>query len=330
MQDDLVGFLVGALDAEEHANIERKLEQDAELQRQLQRVAKKLEPLSLASVPVEPPVGLADRTLDAIFDQSATGMVEAKNRVNSPHHFDRLQHESSAWSFSDFVVAAGICLAAACLFFPAVLNSRFHSRLAHCQNNMREIGRGLNDYSMHYGGGYLPTIPASGNLAAAGSYAVMLRDNGLIDDTRVFNCPSRGKTIVIKIPASSELNQAQGPKLIALQQQMGGDYAYTLGYLDDKGQLRGIKNQGRSRSVVLADAPFGNAARGDFGVHGAGQNVLFEDGHSAFLATRLRPGSDNDDFFVNDKGMVEAGLHESDSVLAPSATPPIVWIKAAK
>lgn len=332
MQDDLVGFLVGALDAEEHADIKRKLELDAELQKQLAEVEKKLAPLALAETPVTPPEGLTNRTLSFVFDHvnaaGVEGHVEAKNRVNSPAYYERLASESSEWSFSDFVVAAGICLAAACLFFPALINGRYQSHLTHCQNNMRQIGVALNDYSMNHGRGYLPTIPASGNMAAAGSYAVMLQDKGLIQDRQVFNCPSRGKQILVKI-SGHELNEAQGSRLITLQQQMGGDYAYTLGYLDRNGKLKGIKNQSRPRYVVLADAPLGNAARGDFSVHGRGQNVLFEDGHAAFLATRLRPGSEGDDFFVNDQGMVEAGMHENDSVLAPSATPPIVFIKAA-
>ena len=45
MRDDLIGFVLGALDADEHDTIRRKVEQDQELQRQVEGVERCLRPL---------------------------------------------------------------------------------------------------------------------------------------------------------------------------------------------------------------------------------------------------------------------------------------------
>ena len=46
MRHDLVGFVVGALEAKEHEEVRKKLEQDPELQQHLSLVERGLEPLS--------------------------------------------------------------------------------------------------------------------------------------------------------------------------------------------------------------------------------------------------------------------------------------------
>ena len=324
MHDDLVGFLTGALDASEHNEIQKRLDDSPELREQLAKIERCLSPLSWDKEDRIPPVGLAERTCTFVEDHIEENKVELASARKE--RIEALAAESSGWSFSDFVVAAGICLAAACLFFPAVLNSRYNARLAQCQNNMRQLGVAFHQYS-DSNNGYFPAVPAKGKLAFAGSYAAMLREKDLINAnmSNVFNCPSRGKTVVIRIPRVQEINKANGPQLVMLQKNMGGDYAYSLGFMED-GKLRGIKNLGRSRFVILADSPVGNLPRRNRGVHGRGQNVLFEDGHAAFLATSLRPGTKNDDFFLNDDGIVAAGCHSEDSVLAASPTPPLVFV----
>jgi hypothetical protein len=191
---------------------------------------------------------------------------------------------------------------------------------------MRNLGQSLISYSED-NGGYFPVIPDRGKLAVAGAYAVMLREKGLVDadQTSIFACPSREKrTLILRIPRPQDVNAAKGPQLIALQQTMGGDYAYPLGYLDN-GHLRGIRNQNRTRYVILADSPDGNRGK-HTGTHGNGQNVLFEHGNAGFLASRTRPDSRNDDLFVNDRGEVQAGMHSEDIVLAPSSTPPVMFV----
>ena len=55
---------------------------------------------------------------------------------------------------------------------------------------------------------------------------------------------------------------------------------------------------------------------------GHGQNVLCEGGVVKYLRTCLEEVS-GDDFFLSERGWVEAGLHPNDAVIANSAAPPI-------
>ena len=178
MHDDLVGFLTGALDASEHNEIQKRLDESADLREQLAKIERCLSPLSWDKEDRVPPVGLAAKTCKFVENHIEENKVELASARKE--RIEALAAESSGWTFSDFVVAAGICLAAACLFFPAVLNSRYNARLAHCQNNMRQLGRAFQEYS-ESNNGYFPAVPAKGKLAFAGSYAAMLRDKNLID-----------------------------------------------------------------------------------------------------------------------------------------------------
>ena len=68
MEFDLVGFVMGALESEEHAQIEQALEDDEELQQQLDLIRKALRPLESYRY-CEPPAGLADATQNYVFEQ---------------------------------------------------------------------------------------------------------------------------------------------------------------------------------------------------------------------------------------------------------------------
>jgi hypothetical protein len=332
MRDDLIGYLLGALDPDEHEQIRQKVELDAELQRKVQLVDRSLQPLAMVRDAVEPPCGLAERTCQLLALTEAGPCTEAKKQLETilPVEVSRsawgadggyAAQTARDWTMADFVVAAGICLAAACLFFPALANSRWHTQLAGCQDNMRQLGAALGDYSMT-SGGYFPVIPPRGSLSYSGVYAAKLNAKGLVPDPRVLLCPAKGSTLLVRIPPLQDIAAAQGPPLVVLHRTTGGDYAYTLGYFQ-RGHLYGIRNQGRWNYAILSDAPLENLRNASIGTHGRGQNVLFEDGHVRFLATRKRPGRRTDDLFFNDRGYIRAGLHAEDSVLAPSPISPL-------
>jgi hypothetical protein len=358
MQHDLIGFLIDALESSERESIEAQLRTDENLRQELEAARISLSRLNWDAEPFRAPAGLAERTCEfvqrvaevdvgrplsdltgvsspmglsgSIPRPSGWSKPETRDSAH-PASVDFSDAETGGWTFADFVVAAGICVAAACLFFPAILNSRYNSQLTFCQNNLRQLGKAFQTFS-DQNGGYFPTVPATGKLAFAGIYAAKLRDHGLIDESNshILTCPSRGGTVVIRIARSEDVNRSQGATLVRLQKTIGGDYAYSLGFVED-GKLRGIRrsvnrNQQRAQYAILADAPLGIANREFRGVHD-GQNVLFEDGRAAFVATRKRPGAWKDDFFVNDNGYVEAGVHSEDCVLASSPTPPLVFVR---
>jgi prepilin-type processing-associated H-X9-DG protein len=346
MRDDLIGFVLGALDSGEQESIRRRVAQDQELQRQVQLVERCLYPLAPLRADVQPPSGLAARTCACLtIDSPAPGAIGTATRdvarVATPVTLasrarsgtaawgaDRMEMygEVRQWTLADFVVAAGVCLAAACLFFPALSNSRYNTQLVNCQNNMRQLGSSLASFSEN-AGGYFPVIPARGNLSFAGAYAPMLASKGLIEDGRVFLCPSKGNTLVLKVTLE-DVTAARGPQLVRIHRIAGGDYAYVVGYVQG-GRLHGIRNRHSANAAILADAPLENLLNGAITTHARGQNVLFADGHVHFLGTRKRPGT-KDDLFYNDRGYVRAGLHANDFVLAPSPASPLPVVDSSR
>ncbi len=325
MRHDLVGFVVGALDAKEHEEVRQKVETDPELQKDLSLVERGLEPLGWDSDRLIPPSGLASRTCEYIAKMDSSGKttltcVESDGSL-SPASQIEATGGARRWTMADFVVAAGVCLAAACLFFPAIVNSRYHSQMAICQNKMKDLGIGLVSYSQADERGMFPVIPTKGKLSVAGVYAPMLVENGHITDADKFYCPAKSQTVVLRIPHSKDVLSAEGNQLVSLHRSMGGDYAYILGFLKN-GKLHGIRNRNRTHYPVLSDEPQEELTNSVISSHGRGQNVLFEDGHVAFLSTRNRPGVADDDMFRNYQGFQRAGIHSDDTVLAPSAVTP--------
>ena len=169
MRDDLLGFVLGALDASEHEQIQRRLEQDAQLQQQLETVQRGLRPLRVAREPVAPPAGLAARTCQLVGKiagppsggaPAVTPLRRSTARGLSPAR-PEWSGDARTWSVADFIVAAGVCLAAACMFFPAIVASRHHSQRTLCQRNLQQAGVALDTYSQLKG--WFPTVPAKGN-----------------------------------------------------------------------------------------------------------------------------------------------------------------------
>lgn len=358
MQDDLIGFLLGALDSSEQQELDRRLAHDADLRREVERAGRLVRPLRAAScgsgVECDPPAGLADRTCSCLWEltgpprpagsspssRCASGLsatdslagrrLEPVERAASARSAGGMRASNSLdfgggtrqWTMADFVVAAGVCVAAACLFFPALVNSRYTTQMVACQNNQRELSQGLVDYAL-MNGGRLPGPSATGNTSVAGMYSVLLQEKGLLQDTRHLVCPAKGNSaLVITLPSRQELLSAQGPKLVTYLNTMGGDYAYTIGYLK-KGRLQPVRHLGRAQMALLADAPIDNLRNVALTNHLNGQNVLFEDGHVKFLTSRIRPGSKADDLFFNDLGKEWAGQHPEDVVLGRSGVSPL-------
>jgi len=330
MQENLLGYLLGALDGEEQADIKQRLDYDPQLREQLAELEAQLIPLEQERWQHEPPAGLAASTCKAIFDSKVTTepavsarstIKEAKKRSRADRadglsHLSEWNPRKHGWDFVDAAIAAGIFAAAALLFFPAIANSRNAARMAACQNNLRLGSVGLSAFGAQ-NNGVLPYIPTSGNTGVAGFYAPQLVEGGFIDEDARFLCPAstlaaseRGS---FRVPTAKEIHAARGTELAEMQQTMGGSYMYTLGHFK-RGRHYSTTNRGRNSFPVLADArltPDGKrvAPHGEEGV-----NVAFEGGHVRFIVG-LAP---NHPFFVSDRGVIEAGSREKDAVLGHS------------
>ena len=86
--------------------------------------------------------------------------------------------------------------------------------------------------------------------------------------------------------------------------------------------LHYIEDEGQPLSPVFADTA-GDVTSGQISPNHGGSvlQVVFEDGSVKVLTTRKLPGLD-DDMFVNNHGVVAAGVNRQDSVLGRSDTTP--------
>jgi hypothetical protein len=309
MREDLIGYLLGALEPEEHAAVEARLGHDPSLKRELELLSRSLQPLACDQQHYQPPVGLAHRTCEFVAMQ-ARAMVAPSG-----------ESARGQWTFADMAIAAGIFLAATMLFFPALNQSRFAARVLGCQNNLREIGTALTTYSdLH--AGYFPNIAPEGRMSTAGIYAARLVEGGFLGGPQNVVCPASALADQqVHIPTMEELQRASRSQLVRLHQQMGGSYGYNIGYVSG-GRYYPTKNLRRVRFALMADAPVTTPPYRSLNHGDCGQNVLFEDLHVQFLTTcRARGCTDN--IFLNDKGEVAAGVHQNDAVLGASHTRPL-------
>lgn len=308
---ELLGYLLDALDGDEREALETRLASDPKLQRSAQLLRQALVPLKADADHFAPPLGLADRTLR---------YVERRRPVETNRHEPPAGR--TTWRWVDLAVAATVLFVASMLFFPSMMKSRFDQQVAYCSENLRQLGTGLWQYSENHNG-YFPYVPAQGNYAAAGIYGPMLHQAGLLPDVQSLLCPSSPQAKADQALVSlAKLDHAQGPELNQLRNQMGGSYGYALGYEKD-GRYYGNKNRSRPRFALLADSPSSqNGGRQSLNHEGRGQNVLYEDGHVQFQRTATAAGC-QDDIYHNDLGIIGAGQHINDAVVARSDARPV-------
>ena len=67
MREHLLGYLLGALEDDEHQQVRRQLERDPKLRHDLERLKTHSEPLLLERDCHEPPAGLAARTCELVL-----------------------------------------------------------------------------------------------------------------------------------------------------------------------------------------------------------------------------------------------------------------------
>ena len=327
MRDQLLGYLLDVLEPDERRQVEDKLSEDPQLQRELELLSDSLDPLRAAEQQYEPPAGLADRACQAVQHQicAAVGTDDRYPVITpTPETRDGARDGASRWRLGDVAVAAGIFLAAALLLFPAIQRSREIARRQSCQRNLQRICLAFQQYSQN-NQGYFPSITLSGNMHTAGAFAVRLFEAGYLDDRAVLICPSStlaGNPDQVYVPSRRELSRAKGTILVRLQSHMGGSYGYVFGYIKNR-RYHSPRDERRATFAVAADAPDSNVKQLRSSNHSyRGQNVLHEDGHVAFRKRCNTPEGGLDHIFYNDVWQVAAGHHANDAVIASSHASP--------
>lgn len=120
--EQLLGYLLGALDDGEQQALEARLRSDAQLRQELGRAKRSLRPLYASDdTAIDPPAGLAQRTCQLIARQRlAVSAAKAAAPQGSP--------VSPLWTrwlrWPGALAAAGLMVGAAALLFPAILIDR--------------------------------------------------------------------------------------------------------------------------------------------------------------------------------------------------------------
>src|SRR5262249_38692393 len=140
--------------------------------------------------------------------------------------------------------------------------------------------------------GEFPKVEPNGPRSFAGVFVPALTDLGLAQDVSI-DCPAQGR----RSPLPYRLDElaalaADDPKRYEeVAGQLGGQYAYCLGYREQDGRLYGLGRTSGDLLPILAD----RGGRGDNSDNhgGRGQNVLYVGGHVRWCV-RPTVGVDND------------------------------------
>jgi type II secretory pathway pseudopilin PulG len=305
MNEDIAGYLLGALDRDAAERVEQQLADSVELRRELDRIGQAMRPLG-EDGDVDPPPRLAERTIQRVL----------RCRQQEPC----AAAATSTWRLTDLAVAAGILMMISAVILPALQQSRQQSLLAACTNNLRTLGVALQSYSDDHGG-YYPFYTSNGPLAVAGMYAPLLLESGYVADSAAFVCPASGDQAT-EIPRVAQLRAAVHDIqwLSQTLRSLGGSYGSSLG-----AQVGGVYCPPRrdcNSGPILTDRPL-RPCEGDVGHsnspnHGdRGQNALYPDGGVKFLPRPCEcDGCDN--IFQSLHGLVEPGRAPRDVVIGPS------------
>lgn len=334
---DLIGYLLGALDPDEAARVAARIDRDPLLRDEADRLYASLPKTEATWGSELPPPGLAERTMAALEQFADSPAAAALSAAGAPAPVGPLAVEpvptstvssntvsasdggtsgfgSRSWGLQDWIAVTAMTALLASLAVPALINSRHQAQLTACRNNLRTVGRAIGDYAdIHRG--RMPVGEPGSPFETVGAYAPILAAESLIRDDDLI-CPSssfKNEVGTFRIPTAEQLIRMKPDALAYMQRVMGGSYGFTLGYAID-GAVQELKREGNPFRVVMADRPEG----GDLAVaHGNGMNVLFDDGHCAFLHLDS-PSLLDPQLFVNRIGAVAPGLDQDDSVIAPS------------
>lgn len=290
MTENLVGYLLNALQPDEHQAVEKYLREHPQAQEQLALLRRALVPLAV-DAEIEPPPHLSVRTLAHVaqFQCRTLPFAPAVSAAQSSGS------GRSRWRRPDvFVAAALLFIVTGATLTTMMTNVWPTSRLSNCRNNLQHIHTALVRYSNQHQGNF-PKVEESPPYHQAGMFMPVLRQSGFLDDSADLRC---------RPPDEDPI----------------GCYAYNLGYRVNK-KLHGLRIDSGDNLPIVADRPpfreGGPFIVGNSDNHqGKGQNVLRIGGPVTFHKDR-QVGNKND-IYLNRRGKVAAGIDKDDMVLGAS------------
>lgn len=352
-QEDLLGYVLGALDAQEERDLQEQMDASPEIEEQLLEIRHAMSPLeSLTFGETGSRPGLARRTCELVasLKQSKQDLFEDSDAIREMFNdapaadvsaavtpitrdsaevqpassfsrmTDRFVHPGS-WSRVDVLAGIAILAIFASILLPAISNSRFQGRIASCQHNLNQVGTAMLVYSDLHNGHFINISGVSLASTNPGLFAPVLKSNGFIEEDTLFACAGRMESEPPRIPTLQQIRSARGSQLDTLKRRMGGHFGYALGFFEDDNEYSAPRNDGSSHTVVIADMPSADLPGRSSRNHGGkGQNLFFADGHVKFVPSHT---IGDDAIYENDLGIVGPGLGEQDNVIAPCHLPAV-------
>ncbi|HLN26867.1 MAG TPA: hypothetical protein VK395_03930 [Gemmataceae bacterium] len=326
MEENLLGYLLNALDPRERRDVESYLLSHPEARQRLEMIRQAIQPLAADQDAVEPPPGLRTRAIARVADYRCRPLPRAP-QVRSARDVQR-----TWWRRADVLVAASLLLVFSPLVVPGIAYLHHRRDIASCQNNLRSFYMALMTYSDQFDGD-LPKVEKEPPRNFAGVFVPILHDGGYLRDVSV-SCPANGSNPpqCVTLATLKTLHDSQPEKFREYTSELGGCYAYPLGYWGQGGQLCGLRrapDQPHILLPIMADRPPFDSTGGDPSFYvgnsinhgGKGQNVLYLDGSCRFCTDR-HVGADANDIYLNADQRLEAGVNALDSVLAASSVHP--------
>jgi hypothetical protein len=324
MDENLVGYLLKALDADTQREVDAYLRTNPEAFKRLDLLRRALRPLAADRENPPPPAGLRIRTLARVAEYRHRELPRLL-----PLPPSRPSPARTWWRRADMLVAAALLLAFLGLLFPGLNYLRYRQNISYCQENLQSFYRSLIAYSDHHGG-ELPKVEKDPPRDVAGIFVPILYDGGFLKSNGIVRCPGNDLPPPLPVPSLQTLEQHNQFRPDQWKQEAGqlaGCYAYSLGY-QEGGRHCGLRydphQANNGQLPIMADRPPferqsyitvpGDNSRNH---GGKGQNVLYLSGRVVFVTQRT-VGVDGDDIYVNKYNRIEAGVGRSDAVLGAS------------
>jgi hypothetical protein len=291
--EHLLDYALNQLEDPDREAAERELADDPALSSIADRLGLAIHRLADDGASINPPVGLASRTVAFVADRTARRAILDFVPARVP------------FRWADVAVAAGVLLAGVLTLIPAVNASRNQAAQAGCGFNLQQLGLCLANYATSHD--HYPDVCTKGAGTHVGAYAIALKDEDFLRDPRTLHCPCSGECPPMDGPGRPDPNHI--------------DYAYNVGNRQHgESEAEPIRLGTATTIPLLADQPpHENRAilPGNSPNHGfRGQNVLFSDLHVEWFPTR-RVKLDRD-LFLNDQNRPEPGIGPIDSALVPA------------
>ncbi|NOZ38678.1 MAG: DUF1559 domain-containing protein [Planctomycetes bacterium] len=335
MRDELLAYLLNDLDDEQRSRIEARLESDPIWRHEFERLREYMEEARDSSncEADTPPEDLVQRTCLFVKQASAQGALSPTVLPASLTESQEIAApKNRRWTLLDISVVACLLLVMGSLLLPALRKSRDAARRQQCQENLHRLGFALAKFA-EQAGGQIPVIDRHEN---AGMYALKLVESGILTRRQLIEflvCPStqmaedihRG-VVVFRIPTRQELSETKGATLKSLLENMGGSFAYRIGYVDQHGNYCQVEFSQRCNAPVMADKPSSSVVGFQSANHsGCGQNVMFQDQSVRYVQLCIQTDRDKH-WFLNEDNQPAAGKHKQDIVMMRSEARPFGFL----